>query len=332
MRSRTEASSPAGWKGWVVYTEEGTQIRTVWRLCLPLLVGSVLYFGAYAAGPALIRGLLGTDVDGTTAIVGAIGTFLVIAAGVVLGTAVVLRLLSRLDRRGSAQEAFELSTAWARDFLGGILIGAVASVAAVATLAARGELTVAVGVYGAGVGSARLTAAVTAALLTFALANNVFEEVLFREIVLRQTARGVRSRGASVGAAAGVALIGSTVVFGAFHVFVHGIGGAITSGIGGVLFGVAYLVSGRLALPIGVHFGGTAFSAIVREEFGNGLTLPTVLYAELGTEPALSLGVELWSVRVLVGVGLLLCWVYLWNGRITVHERVYRAIGEGNVE
>lgn len=65
MGSQSEAS-PAGWIARVVYTGDGEQVRTVWRVVLPLIVGTVVYFGAYAVGPVLIRAILGTDVTGTT--------------------------------------------------------------------------------------------------------------------------------------------------------------------------------------------------------------------------------------------------------------------------
>lgn len=327
MDSQSEAS-PAGWIARVVYTGDGEQVRTVWRVVLPLVVGTVVYFGAYAVGPVLIRAILGTDVTGTTATVGALAVFLVIAAGVCLGTVAVGWLVTWLDRRGAIWEAFAVSSAWGRDFVGGIGIGAVASVAAIVVLAFRGPLTLDIGVYGVGTESVGLGMAAVSVLLVFVLANNVFEEVLFREIVLRQTARGVRSRKVPIRWAAVVALVVSTVIFGAFHLFARGIAGAVTSGVGGILFGVAYLVSGRLALPIGVHFGGAAFSAIVREELGDGLMLPTVLRAEFSAEQEVFIGTELWLVRVLVGVGLILLWVYLWEGDVGIHERVYRIPGK----
>lgn len=313
-----------GWTARMVYTADGEQVRAVWRVLIPVIVGMPLYFGAYMVGPALIRGVMETDVAGTTAILGALAVFLAMAAGVGIATGVVMWFGSWLDRRGSPAAAFTVSSAWIRDFLGGVGIGALASVVAVVYLALRGYLTLDLGVYGVGVESIGLSVAVVGVLLVFLLANNVFEEVLFREIMIRHMARGMRSRGISVVWAALVALVASAVVFGAFHVFRGGVGGAISSGIGGILFGVAYLVTGRLALPIGVHFGGTTFSAIVREELGDGLMLPTVLRAELSMDQVVFIGAETWIVRVFVGVGLILLWVALWEEDVGIHDRVYQ--------
>ncbi|RQG98014.1 CPBP family intramembrane glutamic endopeptidase [Natrarchaeobius chitinivorans] len=309
----------------ILYTTDGSRFRATWRVLVPLLVATPLYFAANVFGPLPLQILVDTELEGTAAIVANLGALLLITAGIALATAVAFRLVSWLDRQRAFRGSVEYSSAWVRDFLGGVLIGAVATVVAMVYLGARGHLTLETGYYGVGIESVPLAVAALAAGSLFYLANNAFEEVVFREIALRHTARGIRSRGASVWVAVGAALLISTVLFGAFHFPMHGIGGLITSGAGGILFGVAYLLTGRLAMPVGVHFGGLAFVAIMREELA-GFIFPTLLRATPEFAPAegVSFGLEMWAVRIVVGAGLLLAWVYYWHGRVGIPERVYR--------
>lgn len=76
----------------------------------------------------------------------------------------------------------------------------------------------------------------------------VAEEVIIRGYVL-QTLRW--------GYGTPVALIGSSVLFGVMHLFnpgagLHAVGGTLAAGL---ILAYAYLLTGRLWLPIGIHFG-----------------------------------------------------------------------------
>lgn len=154
----------------------------------------------------------------------------------------------------------------------------------------------------------------------FMLSNNIFEEVLFRGIVLEQTARGLRPHANRISTVITGALIISTVIFGLFHFPVNGVEGVVTSIIGGVLFGAAYLLTGRLAVAIGVHFGWVPIATVLQEFLG--YPLPSVVVAEV-EEISPLLGVELWLVRVIAGVALLVGLSYVMQGEVRIHERFY---------
>ncbi|WP_255194283.1 CPBP family intramembrane glutamic endopeptidase [Natronobeatus ordinarius] len=301
------------------------RLRATWRVLVPLVLAIV----AVIAGRLLLAPLFGTlvDLDASETVpivwILAAGLYLVLVVGA--ATAIALAVASRLDRRSVSSYGFERSRRWVRDFFGGILIGAVAVIAAFGYLAARGRVTFAVEMTGVGVDGWPLAAATILVLLTFVLANNVLEEVVFRGILIGNAAEGLRARSVAPLPAVGAAVAISLPVFGAFHLLSGGLGMVVTSAIGGILFAAGYVLTGQLALPIGVHFGGVIYVSLTQEPLLEGLTLPTVLVVETGSDPSLLLGVELWLVRALIGVVLVAAWVAVFYGGLSIDERVYAA-------
>jgi membrane protease YdiL (CAAX protease family) len=104
----------------------------------------------------------------------------------------------------------------------------------------------------------------------FFLATGVWEEALFRGVLIRNASEGLGGLGWSPTTAISTALVVSMVIFGGLHVFA-GLGSeaiplwaVVLQGIvAGAYFGLAYCLTGSLALPVGIHFGANFTDAVL---------------------------------------------------------------------
>ncbi|RKD97298.1 CPBP family intramembrane glutamic endopeptidase [Halopiger aswanensis] len=308
----------------LLYDSSGARLRALWRVLVPLLVAVAIY----AAGQSLVNrfaaGLLEPIADGTSRVVATAVLFVALSAVIALAGVAGLLVASRLDRRPLSSYGLDVSGRWLRDFAAGILIGVVAAAGAIGYLAARGDVALSPSVTGVGVDSPPLGGLVVLVLLLFLLANNAFEEIVFRAIVIGNAVEGFRSGASNATVAVVGAVVVSLPVFGALHLLGGGPMAVVTSAIGGILFATAYVLTGRLALPIGVHFGGLADLSIRQQPLSTDpeLTLPSVVVAELTGDPSFLTGIELWAVRLLLGVALICLWVYATDGEVSIADRV----------
>jgi len=172
-----------------------------------------------------------------------------------------------------------------------------------------GDATLAVALAAAGLG------------LVFVFLGNIWEEIVFRGVMLQNFAEGLVDRGFSVGLAVAGAMVASLVFFGAYHVPDRGVFvGLLTVPIGFV-FALAYLLTGRLGLAIGVHMGRVPIELLQGADLG-AVRLPMVF--EVG---ALSLAQMLESVAVdtVVSCSLILVWILVSKGKIEIAEGVWKA-------
>lgn len=176
----------------------------------------------------------------------------------------------------------------------------------------------------AGVRSPEEPLVVAAVLVVFTgyfLLGNVYEEVVYRRIVIDNFAEGLAARGLSTGAAVGLATIGSLVVFGLLHVVYRGTAlVAIDATLTGTMFAFAYLLTGDLALPIGIHFGRLITSVLGGESYG---AVEIIAVGEV-TQNTLAANLEVRFVQIGVVCGLVSLWVYLNRGSIQISEAIYR--------
>jgi membrane protease YdiL (CAAX protease family) len=125
------------------------------------------------------------------------------------------------------------------DLIGGIALGIALFVAVIAVMWAAGVYRFA----GPGT-TTRLGVGAAAALLQASLEETLFRGLLFRFI--------------SVVAGSWIALLATSVLFGAAHAFNPGATFVSSVAVGleaGVLLGAAYILTGKLWLPIGIHAG-----------------------------------------------------------------------------
>lgn len=309
----------------ILYGATDTRLRATWRALVPLIVALTIHI----AGHLLVERVESPVLDASTseaaavAVTGTIFALLTAAIGIAAGAG--LFVASRIDRRPVTGYGYDASGARYGEFMAGVLIGAAASVGAVGYLVARGDATVTVELTGVGVDSMVLGVVVLLLMLVFLLVNTLFEEVFFRAILIRNAADGLRSWSAGTTLAVTGAVAISLPVFGAFHLLGGGLAAVVTSAVAGILFAVAYVLTGHLELPIGVHFGGVALLSIVQEPVSTDpeLTLPSLVVAEGPANLSLTASVEAWIVRAVIGVALVLVWVYVIYGDLSITDRIY---------
>jgi len=309
----------------LLYGSKDTRLRATWRVCLPLFVGYTLYVGSQIVIPLGLRSIIG-DVSGTSNIVWTLVLLTLITAVIAVSGLLAITVASRLDSRPIWRYGFNMSTRWGIEFIAGVLIGVIASIGAVLYQIARGYGTLHPETTGVGIDSMLLGGLAVVVLLLFFLSNNVFEEILFRAIFIQNATEGLRLRSMGKTAAVVVALAASAPIFGMMHLLGGGgLADVLTSLIGGLLFGTAYVLSGQLALPTGVHFGGVAILTFLQEPVSQNpeLTLPSVLVVRGIGDASFAQSVELWVVRAAVGVLLICGWVYYSTGEISIDERTF---------
>jgi hypothetical protein len=289
--------------------------------------------GAIAA--TMLVAALGRVVDtggGTalTAVAGTVGPLTLYAA--VTGTLVAGAWL--LDRRRLRDLGLSLDWAWWADLAAGLAIGLALPAVVFAVEYALGFVRV-VGVVETAASPTLSLPAGTWPPLAFALVTAYFlgvgvvEEVLFRGYLLTNVAEGVRGIGTAGALAAATVL--TSVLFGLGHGWNPS---ATPLAVGiislyGAYLAAGYLLTGRIALPIGVH---VTWNLAVASVFGfpvSGLSTPVTLLAVEQSGPPLLTGGAFGPegglvalVGLAVGVVALLGWVRWREGELRVHESV----------
>lgn len=160
----------------------------------------------------------------------------------------------------------------------------------------------------------------------------VAEEVLLRGYLITNVAEGVtwfdRINSQS---AVFIALLGSSVVFGVSHLFNPNAGLASTTGIffAALMLGTAYVLTGELAIPIGLHITWNLFQGPVFGFPVSGLNFGLSIIAIEQAGPVVFTGGRfgpeagvLGTIATLTGIGLILGWVRWREGHIRIDPSV----------
>lgn len=299
---------------------EGDRPRATWRVTLVSLFAYVVLFGGVVVVLTVLPALgVPAEAPYTLAVNGVVS---------LVAAALTLEVAARVDRRPVAEYGFRRSRRWWTDLGAGLVVGVV--VAAVSTLVGLllGYGEVVETLSGGESGPFVLLVLLTLIGMTGIV---VFEETLFRGVLITNVAEGFSARGASSTTAVVVALVVSTLLFVPPH-FVGGVtmeGESLASAtvgyfLMGLLWGIAYALTGRLALPLGMHLAynssnATAFAPT--EPFAEGYA--TLLRLDFVT------GGYYNSVRydlVAFAVGLLAVggWVYATRGEVSVADELAR--------
>lgn len=230
--------------------------------------------------------------------------------GLLLGAA------TYLDKRPVRSFGLQISRRWATDALAGAIIGGTIPVAAVILGVIGGWITV---------GDPRYTLTSTylqniGLVIVITVSTAIAEELVFRGYVLTNAIEGLDLRWLSETTTLLAAWSVSALLFGLVHA-----APTLVAGIhflsAGFLLGLAYLLSGQLGLPIGVHVGFN---------FVSGYLLPMTPDPSVVAVP-LSVSGPAWltSQTGLIQTGLLIPAAlgilgYLWwrTGRVGVAPRI----------
>jgi hypothetical protein len=234
------------------------RLRAPWRL----LLGAVVYLlGSLVVGAVLSRGALLAWVGGRDpALTRALGVSL---NGVVVVASVAVAALL-FDRRRYADYGFDLDRDWWLDLGFGLALGAALMTGIFALELALGWISVTDTFVAGPLGFA---AEFTLVLVVF-LWVGLYEELMTRGFVLTNLAEGLRlSWPVSVTrpVAVGLATLLSSALFGALHA-ANPNATAVSSaaiGLAGVMLALGYVLTGDLAIPVGLHVTWNLFQGAV---------------------------------------------------------------------
>jgi membrane protease YdiL (CAAX protease family) len=241
------------------------------------------------------------------------------AAGIILGVTLVALVL---DRRILPDLGLNFRSGVCRSFTGGLALGFGITSLSIA-------VGVVVGFYE--IGGIQMTGGPAVWILLVLgtaisqLVIVVAEEFLVRGYIITNVLEGLDgfpSIPRSV--AAGVAVVIASLFFYATHSTRGEVFGLMAGGLA-VLLGVAYVLSGDLAVPIGIHFG-VNFAGMIGGSAPQQATLVQVMspttVAESLVLPGEAVVVRLFGAAI--GIGLLLWWYRSVNGQIQIVPEVAR--------
>lgn len=315
------------------FFDEGTgRLRAPWRLLLQYLAYTVAVplFANLLAGAFLLVGM-GAGSSGTSALAGS--PLLPVIGGVAgLGGALLSVWLAGrfLDRRPFAEFGFHLSGGWWLDLLFGMALGALLMTTVFLVQSGLGWVTV-TGSFESLVPGAPFWLAVLVPATLFVCVG-FYEELVSRGYQLRNAAEGLNSSSIGPRGAVLLAWALSSAFFGYLHAANPNATILSTANVAlaGLMLGCGYVLTGELAIPIGLHvtwnfFQGTVFGFPV-----SGLRIggATFLSIEQG-------GPDLWTggpfgpeggllapAAMALGILLTALWVRLRRGRVAIHAPI----------
>lgn len=303
-----------------LFRERGTtRIRASLRGVLPAVVTLVLFLGGGA--------LLGMIVQLVTE-AGTITEVLLVSIGQFVLYAVLIKVAvwvaATLEHREYTDFGLTVDGEWTREFAAGVVITLLGITVSLWWADVRGIRTVTLTTAGiTGPERPLLLAAVFGLFICYFLLGNIYEEVVYRRIMLGNFVEGLTARGVSPQVAVILATAVSLLLFGVYHIPIRGnIIVALDAALTGIPFALAYLLTDRLALPVGIHFGRIVIEflhgRVTRGEFN------VTAIVEI-TQDTLIANLELKLIRIgLICLGIL-AWIYLHYGDIriatTIHSR-----------
>lgn len=246
-----------------------------------------------------------------------------------LATVVSMVLAARfIDRRPFVGFGLRLSRGWWLDFGFGLALGAVLMTGVFLVEWAAGWITIR-GLFVAPPTGAPFLLAILSPLAVF-LCVGIQEEMLFRGYLLRNLAEGLNVRAIGPRRSLALAFFFSSFLFGLAHAANQNAGVSSIANItlAGVLLGVGYVLTGQLAIPIGLHITWNLFQGNVFGFPVSGMHVSEATFVAIEQRgPAVwtggAFGPEaglLGVISSLVGIGATLLWVRWRYGQIAFYE------------
>ncbi len=321
------------------FFEEGTgRYRALWRL--------IFQYWAYKVAVPLLANLLAVGYlvldsgtgrpSGLAALAGSPVLLLLSAVAGLAGALLSVWLATRfLDRRRFRSLGFRLDRGWWLDLSFGMALGALLMTAVFLAESGLGWLTVTGAFETVGTGAPFALAALSP--ITVFVCLGLSEELVSRGYQLTNAAEGLNHPALGPRAAVLLAWGASSVFFGLLHA---GNPNATPFSIfnitlAGLMLGFGYVLSGELAIPIGLHITWNLFQNAV---YG----LPVSGFASFGasllsTEQG---GPDLWTggsfgpeggligpAAMILSIPLIALWVRLRTGKVAVHTPIAQGRG-----
>jgi membrane protease YdiL (CAAX protease family) len=310
--------------------------RTLWRLVLQIILFLILTlaFGTFAGfiGGAIIVGggemssAELTDAFASGAIISHPLLSTLITGATLIAVLASLWLAGHfLDRRRFADFGLHLNQNWWIDLAFGLALGAVLMSLIFVVEWAAGWITISDTLRTASP-ERPFALAILSPLLGF-LAVGIYEELLFRGYFLKNMAEGLRPAGAA--GAILLSLFISSAVFGIAHA--PNPNASVVSSfnifLAGIFLALGFILTGELAIPIGLHITWNFFQGNVFGFPVSGTThSATFIAVQQGGDPLLT-GGAFGPEAGLIGVGaivlgslLTVAWIRLRYGRVGLYQ------------
>src|SRR5215212_10286307 len=314
------------------------RLRALWRLVVQYLAFRVLVsllFNVFAV--ALLLAVSGgrSIVPDSPAIPLASGV-----AGL-LGAVLTVWLAGHfLDRRPFSDFGFHLEGGWWLDLLFGMALGALLITAVFVVEVGLGWVEV-VGAFETFGTSGPFALSVLLPVAMY-LCVGFYEETVFRGYQLKNAAEGLNYPALGPRGAVLLAWVLSSVFFGLLHAdnpsatFVS----TLNIVLAGLMLGFGYVISGELAIPIGLHITWNFFQGAVYGFPVSGFgPLGATFLATQQTGPAIWTGGPfgpeaglLAPIVMLLGISLIALWTRLRTGEISLHSPIAEAPNQGTPE
>jgi hypothetical protein len=319
VAATTDSQRAQGLVSRVFWNAAERRVRALWRLLAQfvLFVIGTLAFGAVFGTVAVLTATGQVDLSATPfALAG--------AAASLLAVLLSMWLAGRfLDRRPFADFGLRLGRGWWLDMAFGLALGALLMAAIFVAERAAGWVTV-VGAFQPGASGQPFGTAILAPLFIF-LCVGIYEELLSRGYLLRNLAEGLDGPLLGPRAALALAWALSSALFGLGHAANPNatLASTLSLMLAGIFLGLGYVLTGELAIPIGLHiawnfFQGNVFGFPVS---GTNMSQATFIAIEQG-------GPDLWTggafgpeagligiLALALGSLLIVLWVRLRYGR-----------------
>jgi len=304
--------------------EGGGRLRALWRLAIQywgywelvqisnLLLGALVSVGSGGPGASVVLPLL----SGVASLL-----------AVVLSVWLAGRLL---DRRPFPAFGFHLGAGWWLNLFFGMVLGALLMTVVFFVELGLGWIRI-TGAFETDGTEAPFAVSMLFPAATFVCVG-IYEETLFRGYQLKNAAEGLNYPSLGPRGAVLIAWVLSSVFFGVVHADNPNATSISTLNIflAGLLLGLGYVLSGELAIPIGLHITWNFFQGAVYgfpvsgyESFG-----ATLLTTKQG-------GPELWTggsfgpeggllipTVMLLGISLIALWTRLRTGKVSLHTPI----------
>ena len=278
MNNELRARETSMWSGMLkpFWNKQEGRLRAFWRLLLQLVIAIIITTVleiAFSASP------------GGRPVFSAVLSEQNIAS---LGFVISVWLAARfLDRRPFTDLGFRFNKAWWLEIGFGLALGALIVVGMFLTEWANGWMIITDTFYTAGTGLP-FALVIVLSLVTF-VGVGLFEELLSRGYQLRNIAEGLNFSFVGPRMAIALALLISSSIFGLLHLVMHSdtdagfldnVLGILPQTLGGLMLGVAYVLTGQLAIPIGIHTAINFFGTSVFDAGEDGVQSPSFFTVE----------------------------------------------------
>jgi hypothetical protein len=313
---------------YIFWNRQEHRIRAFWRLLvlagvLVAITLAVIFVFGLLLGAAVALMALPVDSLLTFEVIGLMNSVLLLF--VIMGS---MWLTGRLiDRRPFAEFGLHLNKNWWLDLGFGLVLGALLMAGVFLTELAMGWISITDTFVTTGSGQS-FALAILVPVVIF-LGVGIQEELLVRGYILQNIAEGFNLRPVGARGAIILAWLLSSLIFGVMHILNPNttIISTVNLSLAGIFLGLAYVLTGELGIPIGLHitwnlFQGSVFGFPVS---GQDFTQTTFIAIEQG-------GPELWTggaygpeagligiAAMLVGCGLIILWVRVRYGHIGFH-------------